>query len=71
MSLLEGLRFSRGDSFLHKLDPRVKFLATLVLFAAAIMFMDLIPLKPLADSEAEIVDAYRNRLTGLMDKIRP
>jgi energy-coupling factor transport system permease protein len=44
LSLLEGLRFSRGDSFLHNLDPRVKFLATLVLFAAAIMFMDLIPL---------------------------
>jgi energy-coupling factor transport system permease protein len=44
MSLLEGLRFSRGDSHLHNLDPRVKFLMTLMIFAAAIMFMDLIPL---------------------------
>ena len=44
MSLLEGLRFSEGDSPLHDLDPRVKFLLTLVLFTVAIMFMDLVPL---------------------------
>lgn len=44
MSLLEGLRFSRGDSPLHKMDPRIKFLMTLVIFTIAIMFMDLIPL---------------------------
>lgn len=44
MSLLESLRFSRGDSPIHNLDPRVKFLMTLVLFLAAVMFMDLIPL---------------------------
>lgn len=44
MSILEGLRFTRGDSPLHKLDPRVKFLMTLVLFSAAVMFMHLVPL---------------------------
>lgn len=44
MSILEGLRFSRGDSPLHNMDPRVKFFMTLVIFAAAVMFMDLIPL---------------------------
>jgi energy-coupling factor transport system permease protein len=44
MSILEGLRFSRGDSPLHRLDPRVKFIATLVIFAAAVIFMDLVPL---------------------------
>ncbi len=44
MSLLEGLRFTRGDSFLHRLDPRVKFLLTMVLFGVSIMFFDLIPL---------------------------
>jgi len=44
MSLLEGLRFSRGDSPIHRLDPRVKFLLTLVIFAAAIMFIGLVPL---------------------------
>jgi energy-coupling factor transport system permease protein len=44
MSILEGLRFSRGDSPLHKLDPRVKFFATMLIFVAAVMFMDLVPL---------------------------
>jgi len=44
MSLLEGLRFSRGDSPLHRLDPRVKFLLTIALFTAAIIFFDLAPL---------------------------
>jgi len=44
LSLLEGLRFSRGTSPVHMLDPRVKFFMTLVIFVAAVMFMDLIPL---------------------------
>ncbi len=44
MSILEGLRFSRGDSPLHRLDPRVKFIATLVIFVATVIFMDLVPL---------------------------
>jgi energy-coupling factor transport system permease protein len=44
MSLLEGLRFSRGDSPLHKLDPRVKFLMTIIIFISGIMFFDLLPL---------------------------
>jgi energy-coupling factor transport system permease protein len=44
MSLLEGLRFSRGDSPLHRLDPRVKFIMTVALFTAAIIFFDLVPI---------------------------
>lgn len=44
MSLLEGLRFTRGDSLIHRLDPRVKFLMTMVIFTSAILFMDLLPL---------------------------
>ena len=44
MSLLEGLRFSRGSSPVHNLDPRVKFFLTAVIFAVAVMFMNLIPL---------------------------
>jgi len=44
LSLLEGLRFSRGTSPIHNLDPRVKFLLTLVLFTSAILFLDLLPL---------------------------
>ena len=44
MSLLEGLRFTRGDSVIHRLDPRVKFLMTMVIFVSAVLFMDLLPL---------------------------
>jgi len=44
MSLLEGLRFSRGTSPLHNLDPRVKFFMTVVIFSTAILFMHLVPL---------------------------
>ena len=44
MSLLEGLRFSGGSSPVHNLDPRVKFFLTAVIFTAAVMFMNLVPL---------------------------
>lgn len=44
MSLLEGLRFSRGNTPLHRLDPRVKFLLTFLLFLTAILYLQLIPL---------------------------
>ncbi len=44
MSLLESLRFSRGDTVIHNLDPRVKFLLTLVFFSVSVMFLDIIPL---------------------------
>lgn len=33
--------------------------------------VDLIPVKPLADFEPELRDAYRSRLTALFEKIRP
>jgi energy-coupling factor transport system permease protein len=42
MSILEGLRFTKGDSPLHMLDPRVKFFMTIVIFSTAILFMNFI-----------------------------
>ena len=44
MSLLESLRFTRGDTVIHNLDPRVKFLMTLVFFSISVMYMHLVPL---------------------------
>ena len=44
MSLLESLRFTRGNTVIHNLDPRVKFLMTVVFFAISVMYMHLIPL---------------------------
>ena len=33
--------------------------------------MDLVPVRPLADAEPAVLDAYRTRLTAVMDRIRP
>jgi pyrroline-5-carboxylate reductase len=33
--------------------------------------MDLVPVRPLADSEPAVLDAYRTRLPAVMDRIRP
>lgn len=44
MSLLENLRFTRGDSPLHRLDPRIKFLLTIVIFSSSLVFFEIIPL---------------------------
>lgn len=44
MSLLESLRFTRGNTVIHNLDPRVKFLMTIVFFSISVMYMHLIPL---------------------------
>lgn len=44
MTMLEGLKFTSGSSLLHKMDPRVKFFMTVVLFVATIIFSSLLPL---------------------------
>tara|TARA_B100001971_G_scaffold94716_1_gene87541 strand:- start:3050 stop:3844 length:795 start_codon:yes stop_codon:yes gene_type:complete len=44
LSLLERLRFSRVNSPIHEIDPRVKFLLTMVIFVSAILFTRLLPL---------------------------
>ena len=44
MSVFEGFKFRRVSSPVHDLDPRVKFLYVCVVFAAAVMFSELLPL---------------------------
>ncbi len=44
MSILEGFRFRKVTSPIHRLDPRVKFFYVCILFAIAIMFIQLLPL---------------------------
>lgn len=44
MSLLESLRFTRGDTVIHNLDPRVKFFMTIVFFSISVLFLHIIPL---------------------------
>ena len=44
MSVFEGFRFRHVSSPIHRLDPRVKFFFVIVLFVAAVMFYELLPL---------------------------
>ncbi len=42
MRVFEGLRFRRADSPIHRLDPRVKFVMSSVMFVLAFMFVELV-----------------------------
>ena len=44
MSMFEGLKFRKISSPIHSLDPRVKFFYVIAMFAAAVMYMEIIPL---------------------------
>ena len=44
MSLFEGLRFAGGDTPIHRLDPRAKFVLTASIFTAAVLYFHLLPL---------------------------
>jgi len=44
VSVFEGFKFRRVSSPVHDLDPRVKFLYVCAVFAAAVMFSELLPL---------------------------
>ncbi|MEM2094834.1 MAG: energy-coupling factor transporter transmembrane component T [Candidatus Bathyarchaeia archaeon] len=41
MRAFEGLRFRRRDTFIHRLDPRTKFVISCVMFILALLFADL------------------------------
>lgn len=44
MSFFDGLKFRRVHSPIHNLDPRIKFVYVCVIFIAAIIFWELLPL---------------------------
>ncbi len=44
MSIFDGLKFRKVYSPIHNLDPRIKFIYVIVVFVAAIIFPQLIPL---------------------------
>ncbi|HIJ08123.1 TPA: energy-coupling factor transporter transmembrane protein EcfT [Candidatus Bathyarchaeota archaeon] len=43
-SIFDGLKFRKVNSPIHNLDPRVKFIYVLVIFVAAILFREILPL---------------------------
>jgi energy-coupling factor transport system permease protein len=44
MSVFDGLKFRRVYSPIHNLDPRIKFIYVCAVFAAAIIFVEILPL---------------------------
>jgi len=44
VSVFDGLKFRRVYSPIHNLDPRIKFIYVCAIFAAAILFLELLPL---------------------------
>ncbi|MGA3112716.1 MAG: hypothetical protein ABSE15_11950, partial [Candidatus Bathyarchaeia archaeon] len=44
MSVFDGLKFRKVYSPIHNLDPRVKFVYVISIFAVAIIFSQIIPL---------------------------
>lgn len=55
MSLFEGLRFRPGDSFVHRLDPRVKLFASLLILTTAVIFVDVVVVSTLLLLEAVVI----------------
>ena len=41
MRVFEGLKFRRGDTFIHRLDPRTKFVVSTIIFVIALVFTEL------------------------------
>jgi energy-coupling factor transport system permease protein len=41
LKVFEGLRFRRGDTFIHRLDPRTKFIISCIIFTIALVFTEL------------------------------
>jgi energy-coupling factor transport system permease protein len=59
MSLFEGLRFRPGNTFIHRLDPRVKLLVSLALLTTAIIYVDVLIVVSLLALEAALVSAAK------------
>jgi len=55
MSLLEGLRFKPGNSFVHRLDPRTKLLTSLLILATALVYIDALVITIVLLAEAFLI----------------
>lgn len=68
-----GRQFGLTDEELHDGMPKMIAGAVKTMFEAGLSpqeVMDLIPVKPLGEEEANIGNAYRSRLTGLYQKLK-
>ncbi|MEM2237900.1 MAG: energy-coupling factor transporter transmembrane component T [Candidatus Caldarchaeum sp.] len=42
MSIFEGLRFRPGNTFIHRLDPRIKLLTSVMILVTAVIYLDIV-----------------------------
>ena len=55
MSFLEGLRFRPGRSIVHRLDPRVKLLTSLLILVSALIYIDPLVITLILAAEAVVM----------------
>ncbi|MCS7109861.1 MAG: energy-coupling factor transporter transmembrane protein EcfT [Candidatus Caldarchaeum sp.] len=66
MSLFEGLRFRPGNTFVHRLDPRVKLAASTMILATAVIYVDVVVVLTLLFLEALVI--FSAKVHGLWVK---
>ncbi|MEM4546452.1 MAG: energy-coupling factor transporter transmembrane component T [Nitrososphaerota archaeon] len=70
MSILEGLRFYAGDTVIHRLDPRVKFLISMIMLIIVVMYVEvwmltiLIALQAIMAYAAKVVRRWLKTIRG-------
>lgn len=62
MSLLQGLQFYPGKTFIHRLDPRVKLLISFLLLATTFMYSEVLATTVIILAEAGL--AFAGRVLG-------
>ncbi len=69
LKLLEGFRFLEGNTFIHKLDPRVKMCIALVFTILALIFDSIYPMLVLFGLSFLLI-AFARRVTRWFDTVK-
>jgi len=59
MKVFEGLKFKRGTTVIHRLDPRTKFLVSCMIFTLALLFTELFSIIILFIAQLPIIFSAR------------
>ena len=59
MKVFEGLKFKRGTTVIHRLDPRTKFLVSCIIFTLALLFTELVSIIILFLAQLPIIYSAR------------
>jgi energy-coupling factor transport system permease protein len=59
MKVFEGLKFKRGTTAIHRLDPRTKFLVSCMIFTLALLFTELLSIMILFIAQLPLIFSAR------------